>query len=110
MPMVEYVSSLGDRFCRDVSNVLGAIAIRVAEVLFPQGSDADSGELFWVIIFSPAFCKHALPDLLGTDQDFVAWKMNPLVKIIKEYVEKLRKRDKQMRIELLSIMSGAGYP
>ena len=40
----------------------------------------------------------------------MAWKNNPIVRIIKESAEKIRKRDKQRRIELLSILYGAGYP
>ena len=109
-PRAESVSSISDDFCRYVSNILGEILIWVAEVLLSQGSDADSGELCRFIIVSPAFLKHALPELSGTEQYLVAWKNNPIVRIIKESAEKIWKRDKQRRIELLSILSRARYP
>ena len=109
-PRAESVSSISDKLRRYVSNILGEISIWVAEVLFSQGSDAHSGKLCRFIIVSPAFLKHALPELLGTERDLVAWKKNPIVRIRKESAEKIRRRDKQCRIELLSILSGAGYP
>ena len=65
-PRAESVSSISDDFRRYVSNILGEILIWVAEVLFSQVSDADSGELCCFIFFSPAFLKHALPELSGT--------------------------------------------
>ena len=71
-PRAESVSALSDKSRRDVSNILGQNLIWVAEVLFSQGSDADSGELCRFIIVSPAFLKHDFPELSGKEQDLVA--------------------------------------
>ena len=103
------MSSIGDRLCRDVSNLLREIVIRVVEVIFPQGSDADSEELFQFVVVNPAFSKHYLPELAGTEQDFVDCKKNLLVRIIKDSVNNIGKRDKPRRIELLSILYGSAY-
>ena len=103
------MSSLVNRPHRDVSNLLGEITIQAEEVLFPQGSNAYYVEPFWAMIVRPAFSKHDLTELVGTERYFLAWKNNPLVRIIKEYVWNIGKRYKQQRIELLSILYGDGY-
>ena len=92
------MSSLGNISRRDVSNLLGAILICVVSVIFPQVSDADSGELLWVMIVSPSFLNHTLLELVGTEQYFVSWKKNPLARIIKESTKNLGKRYNQWQI------------
>ena len=66
------MASLDNRKRQNIGTLLRKIPIKVSEVIFPQGNDADLEEVYHVVILILAFRKQAFPDLAGTELYFVA--------------------------------------
>jgi len=102
-------SELNDRTKKDVSNLLGAIALRVMQILLPRDSGDGYGEIIKAVMDSKPFRLHAMPDVTCDYRGYEEWKRSPMVKAVKSTFDKLGRGDKQTRVQLLSIFVGY-YP
>jgi len=102
-------SEMNDRSKKDVSNLLGSIALRVIEILLPQSGGDGYGEILDAVMKSKTFCLHAIPDVARNSCGYEEWRKIPMVKAIKYTFDKLGRSDKKTRVQLLSIFVGY-YP
>jgi len=101
-PRVNF-SELNYRSKKDVSNLLGAIALRVIQLLLPQAAGDGYGEILEAVMKSKPFRLHAMPDVTCGSRGYEEWRKSPMVKAIKSTFDKLGKADKKTRVQLLSI-------
>ena len=107
-PRVNF-SELNDRSKKDVSNLLGAIAMRVIEILLPQADGDGYGEILDAVMKSKPFRLHAMPDVTCDSRGYEEWRKSPMVVAIKSTFDKLGRYGKQTRVQLLPIFIGY-YP
>ena len=78
-PRVNF-SDLNDRSKMDISNLLGAIALRVIQILLPEDSGDGYGEIVKAVVDSKPFRLHAMPDVACDSRGHDEWRNSPMVK------------------------------
>lgn len=93
-PRVQF-SDLNERSKQDISNLLGAIALWVIQLLLPQQSNEGYGEIMKAVTKSKAFRRHVMPDVGAGSEGYDLWVSSHFVKAIMSSFDKLGKSDKE---------------
>jgi len=103
-PRAESFSDLSKRYQSDIGSLMAAVALKVANILYPNDGEKGSAEVLQQMLGSRVFRKAVLPDVYGREKDYQEWTKNPIVRAIHDSVSKLGKKDYEQRKELLSVL------
>jgi hypothetical protein len=105
-PRAAGFEDLGDRSQHEISTVLAAISVRIAQILLPQDSKEGNALLLQAMVENDLFQRHVLPN--HDEESYEAWRLHPAVVRIKKEVESLGSSNYDMKVKLLSLLSS--YP
>jgi len=89
----------------EITSVLGAIALRVAQILLPQDSIDGNGHLLKAMMESKPFERFVMPNVNADENNaYEQFSSNPAVLSIKDAVVNLGKSDYHMKVKLLSLL------
>lgn len=107
-PRAKLFSDLSKNYQGEIGSVMASVALKVANVLFPNDGKKGSAKVLEKMLQSRVFRNAVLPDVYCKEKDYNDWVQNPIVRAIHASVSKLGKKEYAQRKELLSVL--AVYP